>query len=123
MRHSPEFEGPSMIGTRGVALVALLLAAAPLDSFAADLTVMAEDAAEPFSRADGTGYANDVVKAAFHAAGVDVALDVVPYARCKKNAEEGRIAACFGMSWYQGVEKVIAFSSLPIFEVHADVFL
>src|SRR5882672_2575762 len=122
-RLAVRWRGSAMIETRRAILVAVLLTALPFDSFAADLTIMAEDAAQPFSRPDGTGYANDVVKAAFHAAGVEVVLDVVPYARCKKNAEEGRIAACFGMSWYQGVEKVVAFSSLPIFEVHADVFL
>jgi ABC-type amino acid transport substrate-binding protein len=92
-------------------------------SFAADLTIMAEDAAPPFSLADGTGFANDIVRAAFKAAGIDVALDVVPYARCKKDAEDGKVPACFGMSWYQGMEKSIVFSDEPIFRVHADVFL
>ena len=78
--------------------LAVLFTALPLQCLAADLKIMAEDAAEPFSRADGTGYANDVVKAAFHAVGVEIAFDVVPYARCKKDAEDGKIAACFSMS-------------------------
>ena len=108
---------------RAVTLVFFLIAASCDASFAADLTIMAEDAAPPFSRSDGTGFANDLVKAAFRAAGVDVALDVVPYARCKKDAEDGKIAACFGMSWYKGVEKSIVFADKPIFRVHADVFL
>jgi ABC-type amino acid transport substrate-binding protein len=84
---------------------------------------MAEDAAPPFSRADGTGFANDLVKAAFKAGGIDAALDVVPYARCKKDAEDGKVAGCFSMSWYKGMEKSIAFSDKPIFRVYADVFL
>jgi ABC-type amino acid transport substrate-binding protein len=108
---------------RAVALAFLVLAARWDASFAADLTIMAEDAAPPFSRPDGTGFANDLVKAAFKAAGIDVVLDTVPYARCKKDAEDGRVAACFSMSWYTGVEKSIVFADRPIFRVYADVFL
>ena len=103
--------------------IGILLAALPLDCFAAGLEIMAEDASEPFSRADGTGYANDVVKAAFHAAGVEVKLDVVPYARCKRSLMEGKVAACFGMSWLTEFADIIVFSELPIFEVNADVFV
>jgi hypothetical protein len=83
---------------------------------------MAEDASEPFSRADGTGYANDILKAAFHAAGVDITFDIVPYARCKKSLEQARTPACFSMSWQKEFEGIIAFSEAPIFEVYADVF-
>jgi len=104
-------------------LACLLVAAGSPASFAADLTIMAEDAAPPFSRADGTGFANDLVRAAFRATGIDVALDVVPYARCKKDAEDGKVPACFSMSWYQGVEKSIVFSDQRVFRVYADVFL
>lgn len=112
-----------MISRAMGAAFGVLLAALPLPCMAADLTIMAEDAAEPFSRADGTGYANDLVKAAFHAAGVEIAFDVVPYARCKKDAEDGKVAACFSMSWYRGVEQTVAFSSLPVLHVYADIFL
>jgi len=108
---------------RALGFACLLMAAAPPASFAAGLTIMAEDAAPPFSRADGTGFANDVVRAAFKAAGIDVTFDVVPYARCKKDTEDGKVAACFGMSWYSGVERSIVFSDQPVFLVHADVFL
>ena len=101
--------------------LAVLLTAVPLPSVAADLKIMTEDAAEPFSRVDGTGYANDVVKAAFHAAGVEIQFDVVPYARCKKDVERGKVVACFSMSWYMGVEDTVAFSDLPIIQVYADV--
>jgi len=101
----------------------VLLSVVPLHCLAADLKIMAEDAAEPFSRADGTGYANEIVKAAFHAAGVEIQFDVVPYARCKKDVEDGKVAACFSMSWYMGVEDTVAFSDLPVIQVYADVFL
>jgi polar amino acid transport system substrate-binding protein len=87
-----------------------------------ELQIMAEDASEPFSRADGTGYANDILKAAFHAAGVEITFDIVPYARCKKSLEQARTPACFSMSWQKEFEGIIAFSDAPIFEVYADVF-
>jgi ABC-type amino acid transport substrate-binding protein len=112
-----------MISRRSRFFLALLFTALPHPSVAADLKIMAEDAAEPFSRADGTGYANDVVRAAFHAAGVEIQFDVVPYARCKKDVEDGKVAACFSMSWYMGVEDAVAFSDIPVIQVYADVFL
>jgi len=112
-----------MISRHSCFFLAVLLTALPRPSVAADLKIMVEDAAEPFSRADGTGYANDLVKAAFRAMGVEIQFDVVPYARCKKDVEDGKIAACFSMSWYMGVEDTVAFSDLPVIQVYADVFL
>ena len=35
------------------------------------LEVAVEDAADVWSRADGTGYANDIVRAAFRAGGIE----------------------------------------------------
>jgi len=112
-----------MISRGSRIFLGVLLAALPLQCLAAELKIMAEDAAEPFSRPDGTGYANEIVKAAFHAAGVEIQLDVVPYARCKKDVEDGKVVACFSMSWYRGVEDAVAFSELPVIQVYADVFL
>ena len=95
---------------------------APAGAHAASFTIMAEDASEPFSRGDGTGYANDIVKAAFQAAGFDVRLNVVPYARCKKSLEDGTTAACFSMSWIPEFKDRIVFSDQPLYQVYADVF-
>src|SRR5882672_3584311 len=58
------------------------------------LIIAVEDDAAPWSLADGTGYANDVVVAAFRAVGVDVQLRVMPYARCKRMAISGDVVAC-----------------------------
>jgi polar amino acid transport system substrate-binding protein len=99
-----------------------ILVFAPVRTMAAPLTIMAEDASEPYSRHDGTGYANDIVRAAFKAAGVEVRLDVVPYARCKKSVEDGATPACVAMSWLPEFQGRIRFSDRPLFEVHADVF-
>ncbi len=99
-----------------------LIAALSQACLADELEIMAEDASEPFSRADGTGYADDILRAAFHAAGVEVKFDIVPYARCKKSLEQAKTPACFSMSWQKEFEGIIAFSEAPIFEVYADVF-
>lgn len=93
-------------------------------AFAApQLTIMVEDASEPFSRPDGSGYANDLVRAAYKAAGVNLSLRVVPYARCREYLKSARIPACFAMSWAKDLENTgIVFSDRPLFEVRADVF-
>jgi polar amino acid transport system substrate-binding protein len=104
------------------AALLLIFLLAPVQAVAAPLTIMVEDASEPFSRHDGTGYANDIVRAAYKAAGIEVRLDVVPYARCKKSVVEGATPACFAMSWQPEFAGHVRFSDLPLFEVHADVF-
>ncbi|HUE65268.1 MAG TPA: transporter substrate-binding domain-containing protein [Rhizomicrobium sp.] len=104
----------------------LLVAALQADRAVAapELTIMVEDASEPFSRADGSGYANDVVRAAYKAAGVKLTLNVVPYARCREFLKRALTPACFAMSWSKDLENTgIVFSDEPLFEVHADVFL
>jgi polar amino acid transport system substrate-binding protein len=85
-------------------------------------TIMVEDASEPFSRRDGTGYANDIVRAAYKAVGIDIAFDVVPYARCKESLIAGRTPACFSMSRSEMFGDAVVFSARPIFEVQATFF-
>ncbi|SDO99484.1 ABC-type amino acid transport substrate-binding protein [Pseudomonas arsenicoxydans] len=86
------------------------------------LTIMVEDAAAPWSKSDGTGYANDVVVAAFKEMGVEVRLRVVPYSRCKYMVLNGQVAACFNMSWQSEFEGKIKLAAQPIFKVHNDIF-
>ncbi len=86
------------------------------------LTIMVEDAAAPWSKSDGTGYANDVVVAAFKEMGVQVHLRVVPYSRCKYMVLNGQVVACFNMSWQPGFEGKIQLAARPIFNVSNDVF-
>lgn len=85
-------------------------------------TIMVEDAAFPWSKNDGTGYANDVVIAAFKAMAVDVHLKVVPYARCKYTVLSGRVVACFSMSWSPEFEGRIKLASLPIYTVSNSIY-
>lgn len=99
------------------------LSAAPAGSAApVSLTVMVEDDAAPWSLGDGTGFANEVVTAAFAAAGVQVGLEVVPYARCKNAVMQGRCAACFSMSWLPEFAGAVSFSARPLFTCSADYF-
>ncbi|MGE8064610.1 substrate-binding periplasmic protein [Pseudomonas sp. NPDC089569] len=86
------------------------------------LTIMVEDAAAPWSASDGTGYANDVVVAAFKEMAVEVRLKVVPYSRCKYLVLSGQVAACFNMSWQPEFEGKIKLAAQPIFRVSNDIF-
>lgn len=86
------------------------------------LEIMAEDDAAPWSQADGRGAANDIVKAAFAAAGVDVVLRTVPYARCKHMVLTGRIAACFSMSADKSLENKVILSDYPLYRVYTQYF-
>jgi ABC-type amino acid transport substrate-binding protein len=86
------------------------------------LTIMVEDAAAPWSNSDGTGYANDVVVAAFKEMAVDVRLKVVPYSRCKHMVLNGQVVACFNMSWQPEFQGKIKLAAQPIFKVSNDVF-
>lgn len=81
------------------------------------LEIDVENAADPFSRPDGTGYANDVVRAAFQAVGVRVHFKVVPYARCKVEVLSGEVAACVSMSWDPSFEGKVKFADTPLITV------
>src|SRR4029077_8978886 len=81
----------------------------------APLVIAAEDDAAPWSQRDGTGFANDVVRAAFKAVGVEVDFSVVPYARGKDMALKGKVAACFSMTWVPELTGKIVFAEKPLF--------
>lgn len=86
------------------------------------IDIAVEDEADPWSRKDGSGYANDVVKAAFAAAGVRVRLLVMPYARCKQMAIEGTLPACVSMSANVLKADPVTFSAVPLYVFHSDYF-
>ena len=102
----------------GVLAIALLFSVTPA-ARAADPTIeiYVENAADPFSRPDGTGYANDVVRAAFEAVGVRIKFKVVPYARCKYKVLSAEAAACVSMSWDPSFEGRIKFADTPLITV------
>lgn len=91
-------------------------------TLAAPLEIMVEDAAAPWSQKDGTGYANDIVRAAYRAVGIDISLRVVPYARCKRMVMSGSAAGCFNMSREQENARDVIFAKTPLFTVWAQYF-
>ncbi len=108
-----------MTGPTARLLAALMLAILPCLALAAParLHIAVEDAADPFSRPDGSGYANDIVRAAFAAVGVQIVFDVVPYVRCKNDVLSGSSASCMSMSWDPAFEGRIKFADAPLFTV------
>src|SRR5258706_291920 len=80
----------------GLAVPPIVLAQIPAQRQVVDIAV--EDKADLWSRRDGTGYANDIVRAAFAAAGVEARLHVLPYARCKRIVSDATVVACLSMS-------------------------
>ncbi|HEU4375430.1 MAG TPA: transporter substrate-binding domain-containing protein [Telluria sp.] len=99
--------------------LAPLLCAALLGGAAhgAPVRILVEDAASPWSNHAGEGYANDLVRAAFAAAGAAADLVVVPYARCKALVMQGGAPACFSMSAAPELERVVRFADKPLFSV------
>lgn len=89
---------------------------------AADIELLVEDDAAPWSHADGTGYTNDVVKAAFAAVHLSVRLSVVPYARCRSAVVSGNAAGCFNMAWDDEFKGSVTFADQPLYSNYADVF-
>jgi|GEM_PF-540802 len=100
----------------------LLVHPAVTTSKTTTLVIAVEDDAAPWSQADGSGYANDLVTAAFKAAGVDVELRVMPYARCKRMAVNGEVAACLSMSPSSDFAGLVQLSTKPLFTCHAGYF-
>lgn len=98
-----------------VALLALVAAVPWRGEVRETIDIGVEDAAAPWSQADGTGYANDVVRAAFDAAGIDVRMHVLPYARCKQRVINGDLVACVSMSPAPELTGVVRFSARPLF--------
>jgi polar amino acid transport system substrate-binding protein len=105
------------------ALVAtIVLFACMGNAHAAPLLIAVEDAAAPWSYQDGTGYANDLVREAFRAVGVEVTFKVVPYVSCKRLVVNGAVVGCFSMSPEPGLEREVTFAETPLFTVWFDYF-
>ncbi|MEW9898625.1 transporter substrate-binding domain-containing protein [Chitinivorax sp. PXF-14] len=86
------------------------------------MEIAVEDDAAPWSARDGTGFANDVVTAAYAAVDTPISLKVVPYSRCKALVVNAVVPACFSMSWSPELKGVVAFSQMPIFSVRSQFF-
>lgn len=84
--------------------------------FAEAITIGAENDAAPWSFSDGSGYVNDLVRAAYKAVDWEVTYEVLPYARCKLKTEKGQLVACFSASKTPEMESLLQYSSMPVFE-------
>jgi ABC-type amino acid transport substrate-binding protein len=74
-----------------------------------EVEIALEDAADPWSKADGSGCANEIVRESFKAARFPVTFKVMPYSRAKDLAMKGEVAACVAMSWSPELEGKIRF--------------
>lgn len=104
---------------QAILMMSLVLGEVDVARTAADQTleIDVENGADPFSRPDGTGYANDVVREAFQSVGVQVKFRVMPYARCKYEALSGEAVACVSMSWDPSFEGRVKFADTPLITV------
>ena len=86
------------------------------------IDVAVEDAADVWSRADGTGYANDIVRAAFRAGGYEPVYHVMPYARCKAVVTRAQMPVCVSMSRDPSIKPWIAFADSANFTFNSDFY-
>lgn len=123
-RSSHEYHSAGRLLPRTLILAGIILffGSGKTNSQTKTLVIAVEDEAAPWSRADGTGYANDVVVAAFKAMHVDVQLRVMPYARCKRMASHGDVAGCLSMSPSPEIAGLIELSASPLFTCRAGYF-
>ncbi|QJR36737.1 transporter substrate-binding domain-containing protein [Gemmatimonas groenlandica] len=85
------------------------------------IAIAVEDGSAPWSRPDGTGYANEIVAAAFGALGIPIAQHVVPYARCRALVMEGSVVACYSMSKAPDLQGLVAFPAMPLFRCTTEL--
>jgi polar amino acid transport system substrate-binding protein len=93
----------------------LLITLQPAFADTAPITIGAEDAAAPWSDANGNGYVNDLVIRTFKKAGQPVNLDVLPYARCKLAVIRGSLVGCFSTSKTPELEADLIYPKHPVF--------
>jgi polar amino acid transport system substrate-binding protein len=110
------------LGAGQVLALSLWLFSQHVNGQSPSVVIAVEDDAAPWSQADGTGYANDIVLAAFKAVGISVDFRVVPYARCKRMAINGDVHGCFSMSPSKEFNDAIELSAKPLFTCAAGYF-
>ncbi|MGL4370723.1 MAG: substrate-binding periplasmic protein [Spirochaetota bacterium] len=112
-----------MLAMISAAVPAVLLTAEVPSADIQPLYILAENEAGPWGQPDGSGCGNDIVTAAYKAAGASVILDVVPYNRAKKLLLSGKALGCFGMAWDPAFEKKVVFADQPLYSNSAVIFL
>ena len=110
-----------IVGT--LAGLGLACAAATLWAQEPRAVIGAENDAAPWSYPDGTGYVNDLVRAAFKAGGWEVRFEVLPYARCKSQVVHGQLVGCFSSSQTSETEKDMVFPKYPVFSAENRLYV
>jgi polar amino acid transport system substrate-binding protein len=102
----------------------LLLCSANL--FAGErIRIGAEDDWSPYSSAvkgEPVGFAVDLVRAAWSAAGIDVELVPLPYARCMKDVDRGLLAGCFDTLRDPILESKYRWHAQPLFRARIGIY-
>ncbi|WP_294768495.1 transporter substrate-binding domain-containing protein [uncultured Rhodoferax sp.] len=106
-------------------LVAAAGLALCLGAWAQRLRIGAEDDWRPYSYVvDGkpVGFAVDVARAAWAAAGVAVDLVPLPYARCMKEVDNGTLAGCFDTLRDARTESRYLWHKKPLFKARISIY-
>ncbi|WP_051318654.1 substrate-binding periplasmic protein [Chitinimonas koreensis] len=94
-------------------------------AWSAPVVIGAEDDWYPYCGKVGTqakGMAVDIVTAAFKAAGVDVRLEVMPYARCMAEAKSGKITGCFDTARNSTLENDYVWHKPAMFKARINIY-
>jgi polar amino acid transport system substrate-binding protein len=94
-------------------------------SWAETVTIGAEDDWAPYCSKVGNeaqGFAVDIVRESFKAAGVDVKFSVVPYARCMAETKDGALAGCFDAARNNALEKDYLWHAKPLFYGPVNIY-
>jgi polar amino acid transport system substrate-binding protein len=114
-----------MISAKRLLLVVLCLAT-QLTAFADEvLRIGAEDDWSPYSyveNGEAKGFAADIVRAAWSAAGVKVELVPLPYARCMKEVDNNALAGCFDTLRDPRTEARYLWHKVPLFKARIAIY-
>ncbi|WP_269530813.1 ABC transporter substrate-binding protein [Chitinimonas sp. BJYL2] len=105
----------------GLLLVAMLATPALADT----VTIAAEDDWYPYCAKVGNeakGMAVDIVREAFKAAGVNLKLEVMPYARCMAQAKAGQVAGCFDAARNSALEQDYVWHKPALFKAKISIY-
>lgn len=89
------------------------------------IRIGAEDDWRPYSYAvagEPAGFAVDIVRAAWTAAGVDVELVSLPYSRCMIEVERGALAGCFDTLRNPLIEFKFRWHQQPLFKARIGIY-
>jgi len=103
----------------------LLLACFGGVSWAETVTIGAEDDWAPYSSKVGVeakGFAVDIVREAFKAAGVDAKFTAMSYARCMAVTKDGELAGCFDAARNSALEGNYLWHAKPLFNGKINIY-